>query len=104
VPILASTQGVAAITAGATLLAALALAGITIYATNRRLSEAHAWQEEAVAAMPLGLHIEPPPNSAAAASSSRPVSGPTNISWVMRSSVASDSARVGPPRGGIIVC
>ena len=42
--------------------------------------------------------------SASAASSRRPTSSETNISCLMRWSVASDSARVCTPRGGIIVC
>jgi hypothetical protein len=47
--VLASTEGIAAITAGATLVAALGLALITVYTTKRRLSEAGARQEENLA-------------------------------------------------------
>jgi hypothetical protein len=43
--ILASAEGVAGITAGATLLAGLGLAGVTIYTTNRRAFDEFARQE-----------------------------------------------------------
>jgi hypothetical protein len=43
--VLASAEGVAGITAGATLVAAIGLALITVYTTNRRLSEERVRQE-----------------------------------------------------------
>jgi hypothetical protein len=47
--VLASTEGVAGITAGATLVAGIGLALITVYTTNRRLSEERVRQEVGLA-------------------------------------------------------
>lgn len=46
--LVASAEAVAGITAGATLLAGLALAGVTIHTTNRRLSEEAVRQKRAL--------------------------------------------------------
>ena len=81
--------------------AARASSAASSVGTRRALSH---WRRTSATSRASSESGSAPLSSAAAPSSSRPVSSSTNISWLMRVSVASDSARASPPRGGIIVC
>src|SRR5438874_1689475 len=79
---------------------ALAISAASSLGTRRAFSQRRRVTRTRLASSVSGAA---PLNSELAASIKRPVSSETNISWLIRSSVASDSARLSAPRGGIIV-